>query len=849
MQESTYLAALAGLLHDIGKFAVRAGQGGSRVWDAEAARDFGYKHALLTADFIDGYVPEPWRVDVKNASGNHHRPLQRLDTIISLADHLSAGERADVTADERASQPRQLLSIFCSLEAREGPKSVPAYWPLAPLSLSEEVLFPGEPLPEAEVWRAYERLWNDFLQDAVALAEAQSSEPDLLTYVEALQLLLQRYAWSIPSAYFRNRPDISLYDHLRTTAALAAILEGSDLTDAQLGRLRQEPRTEAVLAVLVGGDISGVQDFIYTISSRGATSSLRGRSFYLQLLTEAVARYVLRRLGLPITNLIYAGGGHYYLLARPGDVDELRVAQTDISRLLLQHHKGDLYVAIASQPLRGRDFFDGHISSAWASVSDGLRKAKQRRFVELGGDLWMLFRAQGHGGNEEGQCQVCGAEHLQTAVQHKEAGDEGVRKCPACVSYEELGAQLRRAGCLVLTETEPRAPDAAADAGSWEDVLAGLGVQAALFDTPARLAPDSTMRRLVLALSDQAARELRPGRRTAAGRRFLVNVTPTIYPEEIEDLRRKNVPDLPDREGIKPFGALEAQSMGIKRLGVMRMDVDNLGRLFSEGLGQEASLSRVSALSFTLSLFFEGWVEHLAIERNRSDTRGERLYSIYSGGDDLFFVGAWDAVVELGRDIRIDLGRFAAGHPDVHASAGIALVGGKYPLYQAAQDAQRAEEQAKSLRWEAEGHKREKDAVSFLGQALPWRQFGLEACADAGITSAHALMHLLHDMSNGQGEAGAAAPRALVRRLIGLYEQYAEASRVRQEAGTDVNRSGQPQVLWGPWMWRAQYYLSRMAKQTRNDAIKDLRDKLKADDFRSMERIGLAARWAELLTR
>jgi len=72
---------------------------------------------------------------------------------------------------------------------------------------------------------------------------------------------------------------------------------------------------------------------------------------------------------------------------------------------------------------------------------------------------------------------------------------------------------------------------------------------------------------------------------------------------------------------------------------------------------------------------------------------------------------------------------------------------------------------------------------------------------------------------------------------------------VRQEAGTDVNRSGQPQVLWGPWMWRAQYYLSRMAKQTRNDAIKDLRDKLKADDFRSMERIGLAARWAELLTR
>jgi len=39
MEESTHLIALAGLLHDIGKFAVRAGVRGSRIWDAEAAGD------------------------------------------------------------------------------------------------------------------------------------------------------------------------------------------------------------------------------------------------------------------------------------------------------------------------------------------------------------------------------------------------------------------------------------------------------------------------------------------------------------------------------------------------------------------------------------------------------------------------------------------------------------------------------------------------------------------------------------------------------------------------------------------------------------------------------------------
>ena len=848
MQESTCLAALAGLLHDIGKFAVRAGSKGTRNWDAEATRDFGYYHALLTADFVDRHVPEPWRVPVKNAAGNHHRPLQPADSIVALADHLSAGERSDVTDDNRASQPRQLLSIFCSLDAREGDKPASAYWPLRALELSEEVLFPGAPLPEATVWQAYERLWSDFEAGAAALAEAQAPAPDLPSYIEGLQMLLQKYAWAIPSAYYRNRPDISLYDHLRMTAALAAILEGSDLPEIRSGQLRQNPKTDTPVALLVGGDVSGVQDFIYTISSRGATSGLRGRSFYLQLLTEAIARYVLRRLGLPSTNLIYAGGGHFYILARTGDADELKAIQADISRLLLQHHKGDLYVAIASEALAGRDFFDGRISAAWARVSDGRRGAKQRRFTELGDDLRLIFEAQGHGGNEEGQCQVCGIEHPMVKTQRKGAEDEGVRKCPACASYEELGAALRCARYLVLTEMAPRA-DAAQEAGSWERVLAGLGMQAALYEELSEIAPDGNTRTLILALTDEATAELRPGRDSVVGRRFLVNVTPTIYQNEIAELRKSGVTDLPNREGVKPFSALEEQSEGIKRLGVMRMDVDNLGRLFSEGFGAAATLSRVSSLSSAVSLYFEGWVEHLARERNRTDKRGERLYSIYSGGDDLFFVGSWDAVVELARDVRADLGRFACGHPDVHASAGIALVGGKYPLYQAAQDALHAQEQAKGLVWRVDGVTGQKNAVVFLGQALPWRQFGLESCSDAGITSAHALMHLLVGMSTGGGESGASTPRGLVRRLVMLYEQYAESQRERREAGSDVGRSGQPQVLWGPWMWRAYYYLSRLARQGQNQDVAALRDQLKSDEFRSMEWIGLAARWAELLSR
>jgi CRISPR-associated protein Cas10/Csm1 subtype III-A len=109
------------------------------------------------------------------------------------------------------------------------------------------------------------------------------------------------------------------------TAALAACLAEMDTNnlEALLASVRREFRGEASaqdvevlnqpVALLVGGDISGIQKFIYTISSKGAARMLRGRSFYLQLLTEALLRYTLVELGLPYSNVIYSGGGHFYL--------------------------------------------------------------------------------------------------------------------------------------------------------------------------------------------------------------------------------------------------------------------------------------------------------------------------------------------------------------------------------------------------------------------------------------------------------------------------------------------------------------------------------------------------------
>ena len=851
MDEIVLTAALAGLVHDIGKFAQRAGERGTRLWDDEARRDYKYMHALLTGDFVEQYAPAAWRLPVKNLAANHHRPTAREEDLLRLADQLSAGERArDVEPehDERKLHPRQVRSIFYSLVGESGDSSAEAYLPLETLHLEEKALFPGAASSEDEAWRRYERMWEEFLKEAKTLQGAHSSGRSLAAYLESMLLLLQRYTWCIPSAYYKADPDVSLHDHGRMTASLAAILVGLPLSDDELQALKQAPAAyERPVARLVGGDISGVQDFIYTITAQGANRSLRGRSFYLQLLTEATARYTLRRLELPITNLVYAGGGHFYLLARPSDDEALEEVQREVSQALLRHHRGELYLALASIPLNGADFYAGRLSERWGELSAALQIVKQRRFSELGADLKLLFQPQGHGGNQERSCQVCGQEHPDT----REIDE--VRKCPPCVSYETLGEDLRQARYLVLElheDARPAAWEPAEPPGGYEETLAEFGIKAKVEQSLPGLPTDGT-RRLVFALADEALTGLHPGELTAVGRRFLVNVAPTLGDQEVRVLKNKGLKGL--RAGsIKPFDAMQAQARGIPRLGVLRMDVDDLGRLFSEGLGTKATLSRVAALSFAVSLFFEGWVGALAARRNaqgRKDAqRGERLYAIYSGGDDLFFVGSWDEVVELAREMRADLARFSAGHPALHASGGLALVGGKYPLAQAAEDALRAEEQAKSLQWwDDQGRLRRKDALAFLGQALPWERFGLGECDQPGRQDAHALMHRLADMVQKQG-----ASRSLPRLLIRLHERYQTEAEKRRREGRDQTRAGSPQTLWGPWNWLAIWYLTRMAEERKpalKAEIESLRNLLRRDDFRSIEWIGLAARWAELLTR
>jgi CRISPR-associated protein Csm1 len=390
--------------------------------------------------------------------------------VVELAERLSVCEPAHTQKDQPNSQER-LAIIFDRIQIDNESRTLKHYLPIGLLSLDDESIFTDQEVSESDLHTGRKSVIDE-LRRAV-----QQEITDIESYLENLLLAMQQTLWCVPSAHYPDSPDISMYDHSRITAALTAcfvdmrpndakqMLDAAERSFKKQGAGNDKATLDREVALLVAGDISGIQNFIYTISSRGAASALRGRSLYLQLLTEAIARFVLRRLNLPITNLIQASGGHFYILARATDVETLKEIQRDISRVLLAFHRGDLYLALEGVPLRATDFKGGMLSAKWQELSNMLRTAKTRKFSEMQDELYARVFSTARRDADYGECNVCGLEHTDVQT------IDGVQKCLPCRKLEELGDALRTARYLRLSEIDFAGYDPQDAPGDWDHAL------------------------------------------------------------------------------------------------------------------------------------------------------------------------------------------------------------------------------------------------------------------------------------------------------------------------------------------------------------------------------------------
>ncbi|MFR7389912.1 MAG: type III-A CRISPR-associated protein Cas10/Csm1 [Blautia faecis] len=117
-----------------------------------------------------------------------------------------------------------------------------------------------------------------------------------------------------PSTAKAELADISLFDHVKFTAAVASCIYDYLNAGKRIVRMnfftKEKEFYDRQAFLLCSLDISGIQNFIYTITSQNALRTLRARSFYLEIMMEHIIDTLLEKLELSRANLLYSGGGH-----------------------------------------------------------------------------------------------------------------------------------------------------------------------------------------------------------------------------------------------------------------------------------------------------------------------------------------------------------------------------------------------------------------------------------------------------------------------------------------------------------------------------------------------------------
>ena len=755
---------LAALLHDIGKFWERA----DVKWDQSEVlkeyfpnKEFGhvvplytnsnspmYGHALWTQAFMNKYnIGQHLGLDTEecylaNLAARHHKPSNHLEGIISLADKWSSSiDRPDEGEEgvngysqikakwgEGFSKKVPLSSIFDVIDVNKVKGQTENALSLKHLNvLDDHTLFSSKLVVNKEdsLKNEYKKLWDEFeVEFAALMKRCKEFDP----FFVSLNDLLRKYTWCIPSATNTEPANVSLYEHLKTTAGIANSLydyyldKGKEINYSGARLLDNIKQEESLMMLCI--DLSGIQKFIYDIANKKAAKSLKGRSFYLQLLMQSILDLTLGHENINgfATNVIYASGGKAYLILPNTDKVKsgLEAVDLQVQDMLWKDFQGKIYAVFGQISFCYETFkttenqWTNKIQSQDISVSEYKRIGKEKDTSLDLGDLWRLvsdraaakkmqkfkkkilafeefFTPKSYEFGAE-KCAVTGLRSRELMDLNKgKDSDNPVKVLPKVYDQAELGNALKRGNYLV----------------AYYGVKGNIVSDIKIFDTLYEVKDSEEIKKLPSSKFQKAT----------------VKVFNEANIDELNGLNNIEISTLfyggnkqpTNSEGeAKTFEDLVMKDGNKTKLAILRMDVDNLGQIFINGFDekiQKKSFAGYATLSFMLEAFFCGYINNI----QQLDEFKDNIQILYSGGDDLFAIGRWDAIIDFAAKVRSEFRRFV-GRDDISISGGIAIVGAKYPIMKSAELAGDMEKEAKAFNGKT------KNAINFFGETVSWEK-------------------------------------------------------------------------------------------------------------------------------
>lgn len=630
MKEQKLALITGALLHDIGKVLFRCHEGGKTHSESgsEWLKEIGISDKSILAQVKYHHSKEIHSAGTALSSDS-------LAYITYWADNVAAG------ADRRDNETEQAGKLYvrdASLESvfniLNGNKEANVY----ASGIMEDNGAINYPVSEKKTIapETYSRILDN-IKDA--LKDMKFTEKSINSLLEILEANLS----FVPSSTDNSQLcDISLFDHMKITAAVASALwdyaEENQITDYKTAFYSKGSAFyDQPAFLLCSMDISGIQNFIYTIAATKALKNLRARSFYLELMMEHIVDQLLDQLELSRANLLYTGGGHAYLLL-PNTAfckDAVEGFRKDLNQWFLKNFGIDLYMAIGYAECSANELMNqpnGSYQEIFHRVSEKLSYAKSHRYTA---QEIAVLNAQTQEEHER-ECIVCGRSDRLVSE----------NKCEVCDALEALANDIIEKDFIVILSDKP-AEKALILPGNYYMLMENRE------QVRTRMQTDGSYVRCY-----------------GKNRRFTgENLSAKLW--------------IGDYSSAKEFTELASASQGIKRLAVLRADVDNLGQAFVAGFeGKNTSLSRTTTFSRKLSEFFKFHINYILqnpeFSFGKDAPQRRNALIVYSGGDDVFLIGAWDDVIGFAIDLQNSLQKYT--QDTLTISAGIGLYPEKYPV-------------------------------------------------------------------------------------------------------------------------------------------------------------------------
>lgn len=697
------------LLHDIGKVCYRTGK---RI-----------NHSKLGGDFLEQYLkPNEEAERLLNCVRYHHKDyLQKakldkndLAYIVYEADNIASGmDRRENEGEEKGFDPKLNLDSIFSVFYSDKEIQVANKYPLIYKDINKAFNYPRKDISLATNSN-YEALLNKLKSHFI------TKDINQISINQLLQIIEEGFSY-VPSSTNRAEVcDISLYVHSKITSAVASCMklyfDEQQIQDYKKYCFNSGSkifRNEKIY-LLISGDISGIQDFIYTVPSKGALKTLRGRSLYIDLLLEEFIDEYLEQIGLSRANVLYSGGGHFYILAP--NIEDTKKAidklQAKMNRWLMENIGINLYLAIGTAECSANNLMKSEAQgNLFAIVNKKLKDDKTIRYSKDEDFLEHIFNVEKEEDTAKKECNIC---HNLVDKLWKYNSDEEIA-CEFCLNLYKLGQDILTQDLVFVISEEKidggikifgKDKDLYMYAVNIEDINMFKGKILRIYSKNSLLENDLAIR---LYLADYSAKN--------------------------------------ENDEVMTFDDLAKSSCkidkGIKRLGVLRLDIDDLGIAFSSGFVSDkdkiednlryATLSRYADLSKDISMFFKVAINKICagdltggvdFEEKAFNIFGiakaqkRKVNIIYAGGDDLFLVGAWDEVLEVAIDINRAFKQFTNGK--LTLSAGMAMFSPTYPISKMAEIA--------GLLVQMSKNRKDKNSIALFGMETNLKANGQLEC-------------------------------------------------------------------------------------------------------------------------